>query len=103
MTHYYRPIMLVLASALPAAAVELNPSDLPAVTISKVPEHAPVEIARDGKAKAVIYLADPKPSPNLKRLMQELVDAIRLTTGVTLKRVDQMPTDRPGPIEQLLA
>ena len=95
MTHYYRPILLLLASALPAAAVELNPSDLPAVTISKVAEHAPIGIVRDGKAKAVIYLADPKPSPNLKRLMEELVDAIRLTTGVTLKRVDQMPADRP--------
>ena len=53
---------VAIASALPAAAVELNPSDLPAVTILKVAEHAPVDIVRDGKAKAVIYLADPKPS-----------------------------------------
>lgn len=87
--------IITTALATATAAVDLNPADIPAVTIEKAPQHAPIEITRNGEAKAVIYLADPKPSKNLKRLMQELIEAVRLTTGSTLKLVDQLPAEGP--------
>jgi hypothetical protein len=45
----------------------------------------------------VVYIADKNPSATLKRLLDELIEAVRLTTGVTLERmVEAPPPDRPA-------
>ncbi len=101
---------LVAAMALSAlAADELKPRDLTPVTWLEAPKHAPVEIVREGRSLAVVYVADsrgrekfdPKkhgafPS-QLPRLVQELVEVVRLSSGATLELVDQPPpADRPA-------
>jgi len=87
----------------------LQPRDLTPVTQLTTPVHPPVELVRDGQARAVVYVANPKdrealagkksgnhPSA-LKLLVNQLVDTIQLATGVTLDRVDQAPaSDRPA-------
>ena len=85
-------MLLVAATALPAlAAEELQTRDLPPVTRMEAPAHPPVEIVRDGQPRAVVYVADAKPSEELKRLVDELVEVVRLSTGATLERIDQPP------------
>ena len=75
----------------------LKPRDLTPVTWMEAPVHSPVEIVRRGKAQAVVYLADRKPSATLKRLVGEMVEVIRLSTGVTLKQAaGAPPADRPA-------
>jgi len=86
-------MLLVAATALPAlAAEELQTRDLPPVTRMEAPAHPPVEIVRDGQPRALVYVADTDPSPTLKRLVDELVEVVRLSTGAALKLVDQPPT-----------
>ena len=95
---------LAAAMALPAlAGEELKPRDLTPVTWLAAPAYPPVEIVRDGRARAVVYVADPRGSekfdrkkhgsypPALPRLVTELVEVVRLSTGATLERVDQAP------------
>ena len=73
------------------------------------PAHAPVEMVCNGQPRAVVYLADPRATEKLDpkkhsgfaselpRLIQELVEVIRLSTGATLELVDQPPPgDRPA-------
>ena len=49
------------AIALPAlAGDEPRPRDLAPVTWLEAPVHPPVEIVRDGQARAVVYVVDPK-------------------------------------------
>jgi hypothetical protein len=80
-----------------AQALDLKPADLPPVTWKEAPKHPPVEIVRDGKAKAVVYVAEPSPSTTLKRLIEELIDVIHLSTGAKLKVVDELPSaDQPA-------
>lgn len=91
----------------------LRPRDLTPVTRLDTPKHAPVEIVRDGKAKAVVYVATPAGRarfdvygyryentsfpPTLPRLVHELIEVVRLGTGADLERVDQPPSpDRPA-------
>ena len=45
--------------ALPVAGDETRPRDLTPVTWLDAPSHPPVEIVRDGKARAAVYVADP--------------------------------------------
>jgi len=106
---------LAAAMASPLAGAELKPRDLTPVTWLKAPVHPPVEIVRDGRARAVVYVADPNgretfepgkymdprhgPTvpPALVRLVHELVDVIRLGTGARLERVHRPPpADRPA-------
>ena len=84
--------------ALPAMAVdELRPPDLTPVTWLEAPKHPPVEIVRDGQARAAVYVSEAAPGAKLKRLLDELVEVVRLGTGATLERVDQPPpADRPA-------
>jgi len=86
------------ATGLPAlAAEELQTRDLPPVTRMDAPEHPAVEIVRDRRPRAVVYVADTDPSSTLKRLVDELVEVVRLSTGATLERIDQPPAaDRPA-------
>jgi hypothetical protein len=54
---------MALAAALAASAAagaEPQPRDLTPVTRLEAPAHPPVEIVRDGAARAVVYVADPK-------------------------------------------
>ncbi|MCX5677091.1 MAG: DUF4838 domain-containing protein [Planctomycetota bacterium] len=96
--------------AFPAlAGADLQPRDLTPVTWLKAPAHPPVELVRDGQARAVVYVADPKGRekfepkrrgdrpPLIKGLVDELVEVVRLGTGATLELVDQPPAaDRPA-------
>jgi len=92
---------------------ELQPRDLTAVTWLKTPSHPPVEIVRDGKPVAAVYVADPAGRENfdprdyrycnspfppaLPRLVHELLEVIRLGTGAEVARIDRLPpTDRPA-------
>jgi len=86
--------MAVCAEAQPR---DLKPRDLTPVTWREAPAHPPVVIVRDGQARAVVYVADRNPSATLKRLVDEMVEVIRLSTGATLERVAQPPpADRPA-------
>ncbi|MBM4149733.1 MAG: hypothetical protein FJ224_11945, partial [Lentisphaerae bacterium] len=54
--------VLTAMLALPASAVdELKPSDLTPVTWLKASPHPPVEIVREGKPLAAVYVAEGKP------------------------------------------
>jgi len=101
---------LAAAMAFPAlAGAELKPRDLTPVTWMDAPAHPPVELVRDGRARAVVCVADPKGSEKYARkkhdnypsalplLINELIEAVRLSTGATLERVEQAPAgDRPA-------
>ncbi len=86
-----------------------QPRDLTPVTWLAAPAHPPVEIVRGGKARAVVYVADPRGNekhdrkkhgshpPVLPLLVNELVEVVRLSTGATLERVEQAPAaDQPA-------
>ncbi len=103
-----------------------QPRDLTPVSWLKAPSHAPVEIVREGQPRAVIYVADPRgketfvdprkklaaESPGkiynpqnyqvkipsaLPRLVYELGEVVRLSTGAALERVAQPPAaDQPA-------
>jgi len=80
------------AMAFPAmAGEELKPRDLSPVTRLEAPTHPPVEIVCEGRARAVVYVASRDPSANLKRLLAELVEVVRLGTGATLEQVARPP------------
>jgi len=71
--------------------------DLAPVTWLDAPAHPPVEIVREGEARAVIHVAESAPSATLRRLVDELVEVIRLITGAALQRAAEMPpADRPA-------
>ncbi len=103
----------MLAGACGAAAepvnVALKPRDLTPVTWLEAPAHPAVELVRDGKALAVVYVADPQTRapfvpkrpkdapPPFRRWLDELVEDVKLTTGATLEFVEQPPAaDRPA-------
>jgi formylglycine-generating enzyme required for sulfatase activity len=104
--------LVCLASAWCAALAagqttsDLKPRDLAPVTVLEAPKHPAIEIARDGAAKAVIYVADPAGRGNydprsyrlgrggtsaLVRMVNEMVDVLSLTAGVRIEVVDQPP------------
>ncbi|MBM4143614.1 MAG: hypothetical protein FJ225_08510 [Lentisphaerae bacterium] len=103
---------LVLGATAARAADDLKPRDLTPVTWLKAQEHAPVEIVREGKAAAVVYVVDPKSReafdwrrylnpphpprtpPALLLLVHELREVIREATGATLELVAEPPA--PG-------
>ena len=93
-----RATVLMALLALPARALDdLKPRDLTPVTWLTAPVHAPVELARNGTARAVIFVADPKPSATLTRLVDELLEVVRLSTGATFERVFEPPAvDQPA-------
>ncbi len=68
------------------------------VTMPKArPRHAPVKLVRKGQPSAVVYLADATPSANLKLLVNELVEVVKLSTGAELPVVKTPPAaDRPA-------
>ena len=89
--------MMVMAAGIGFAAPDPKPPDLTPVTWLEAPKHAPVEIVSDGTAVAAIYVAEPEPGGNLKRLVDELVDVVRIGTGATLERISEPPAaDRPA-------
>ncbi|GEM_PF-712063 len=95
------------------AMQEAGPRDLTPVTRLELPAHAPVPIVLDGKATAVIYVSDATGRdhfdphayrhmlaafpPVLTRLVCELIEVVRLSSGAALERVDRPPrTDQPA-------
>ncbi len=101
---------LATATALPTLAVdELRPRDLAPVTWLEAPAHPAVEIVRDGQARAVVYVADPKARepftpkrrgdrpPMLKQFVDQLVETVQLATGAKLElAAEPPPADRPA-------
>lgn len=88
---------LAVVLTCPAAGDELQPRDLSPVTRMEAPAHPSVEIVRGGRARAVVFVADPEPSPTLKRLVDELIDVVRLSNGATLEQVSDPPAvDQPA-------
>ena len=65
--------------------------DLMPVKMLDAAKHEPVMLVRDGVAKAIVCIAVPQPSPALRKMVEELVTSIRLTTGATLTVVAQPP------------
>ncbi|MCJ8332570.1 MAG: hypothetical protein MJH11_21625, partial [Lentisphaeria bacterium] len=75
----------------------LLPADLTPVTVLKASEHEPVEIVRDGKVMAVVYVGVPKPGKTLSRLVSELLRTVKDATGAGLEWVkDAPPADQPA-------
>ena len=85
-------LILAAGACTQAKPPDLKPRDLAPVTWMKARAHSPVEVVRGGKARAVVYVADREPSATLKRLVDELVEVIRLSTGVTLEQVSEPPS-----------
>jgi hypothetical protein len=80
-----------------AHPLDLNPPDLPPVTLKEPPKHPPVEIVVDGKARAVVYVAEQNQSKVLKRLVDELIEVVYLSTGAKLQLVNELPSpDQPA-------
>jgi len=91
MKRFMNFVALTVVLVFPAAGSGLQSRDLPPVTWVEAPAHPPVEIVRAGRARAVVFVADPEPSPTLKRLVDELIDVVRLSSGATLERVAEPP------------
>ena len=88
--------LLLTASVAMAGGLPVAP-DLMPVKMLKPPKHAPVELVRKGEPRAVVYVADAAPSANLKILVAELVEAVKLSTGATLPVVtNPPPADQPA-------
>lgn len=96
----YRAVLLVAAATWAAAAegaVQAQTPDLTPVKFLPVTAQAPVELVREGQPLAVVYVADPKPSANLKLLVDELIEVVRLTSGASLAMTTNAPpADRPA-------
>ena len=72
-------------------------SDLPPLQVSPAPPGAPIEIVKEGRGRARVFIADEKPSATLQRMVQELRDVVELSTGASLLVVDEMPrADQPA-------
>lgn len=89
-------LLIGLAFARPTSADEPRPGnpdarDLMPVTRLEAPAHPPVELVRGGQARAVIWLADTNTTPNLKRLLGELAEVVKLSTGAELPIVQTRP------------
>jgi hypothetical protein len=95
--------LLATVSPTLLAGAELQPRDLSPVTWIKATRHLPVEIVRDGQARAVVYVANPRAAepfvlerrgqrpPVLKQLVDELLETVRLSTGTTLEMIEEPP------------
>lgn len=104
MQRFIASVALAAAIGVPAlAGDEPRPRDLTPVTWLDAPEHPPVEIVRDGQARAVVHVVDPKGrepfAPKrggarpaiIKQLVDQLVETVRLSTGATLEIVGEPP------------
>lgn len=88
----------LLAAATPAPGDETaQPPDLTPVKLLEAPRHPPVELVREGQPVAEVHVAGGGGSAVLARLVAELVDVVRLSSGATLTVAAQPPTaDRPA-------
>lgn len=75
-----------LWAAEPYEAPDLNP-----VKALAMPKHAPVELVRRGKPVAQVYVDETNASANLRLMLGELVEAVRLTSGATLEVATNPP------------
>lgn len=101
-----KPTMLIRKAVLPAllalattawAGEPAQAPDLIPVKLLEAPRHKPVELVRDGKPVAEVYVAEAKPSGHLNLLVRELVDVVRLTSGATLAVATNPPAaDKPA-------
>ena len=104
-------VYTALAAATASAALagdELRPRDLTSVTWLKAPAHPLVEIVRDRRARAVVYVVDPRGrepfvpkrrgqrAPLLRQLVEQLVETVRLSTGATLEVIGEPPNAANG-------
>ena len=92
-------LCLVLLAWVPRAqsADLLQVPDLTPVTPLPAGEHPPVELVRDGKPVAQVFVAGTNTSANLKVLVAELVEVARLTSGAQLVVATKLPAaDQPA-------
>ena len=72
-------------------------ADLMPVARLDVAAHPPVELVREGEPRGVVHLAVAEPTANLRRMVDELVAAVKLSTGATLDIVADPPAaDQPA-------
>lgn len=69
----------------------LKVKDLTPVKVLATPQHPPVVLVADGRAKAKLYVAVEKPSEKLALLLKELVGTIKASTGAELESVKDLP------------
>jgi len=82
---------LLVAVAPLFAGETLQVEDLPSVAVRPTAPHAPVEIVKDGRPVAVVYVAEANPSDTLKRLLKEFDTVMELTAGARLQKVEACP------------
>jgi hypothetical protein len=88
--------VLLVSGSLVHASDPMAAPDLMPVKMLRAPKHAPVELVREGEPRAVIYLGEVPLSNNLRTLVLEMVESIRLSTGATLPIVlAAPPADQP--------
>ena len=83
-------VMLALVPALQSAEPVQVP-DLTPVTSLPSRKHPPVELVRDSKPVAQVFVAGTNASANLKLLVAELVEVVRLTSGAQLVVATNLP------------
>jgi len=101
-----KPLLAFAALAAAMAALageEPKPRDLAPVTRLEAPEHPPIQIVRDGQARAGVYVVDPKGRapfvpkrrgerpPVLRQFVEHLVESVQLASGAKLEVVAQPP------------
>jgi len=87
----------LLASCAAGPPRQEQTPDLTPVTFHATVPHDPVSLVRDGQPLAAVYVADANPSANLTRLVAELVESVRLTSGAQLEVVKEAPpAERPA-------
>ena len=81
-----------------SSADPLDQPDLAPVEAKASPSHNPVELVRDGRAVAVVYVAPAVTTYQrghaLETLLKELTEVIELSTGAKLPVVEEMPEPR---------
>lgn len=81
---------LALAVAVCAEASAQAP-DLTPVLFLPAPAHEPVELVRAGKPVADVYVAGTNRSATLNRLVNELIEVVRLSSGAQLTLATNLP------------
>ncbi len=82
--------VLLMVGTLWAAEPNQAP-DLTPVQFLQPGKHAPIKLVSKGKPMAEVYVAETNMSANLKRLVTELVDVVRLTSGAQLTVATNSP------------
>ncbi|HPK00539.1 MAG TPA: DUF4838 domain-containing protein [Candidatus Hydrogenedentes bacterium] len=84
-------VLLTVVTLRPAAAHPALVRDLSPITLLPVARHPAITLVSKGRARAVVYVADPHPSANLTVLLKEFIEDVKLSTGAELTVVTTPP------------